>query len=133
MGQALPGVADTPVHLNGRLADGASRPGAVGLGPGRGGQGRVRRQGVDCPGGVAGDAARALHEHEGIGQQVLDGLERADRPAELLAGDRVRHGEVDGAAHDAHQVGGGQGQTHGRPGREVVDRERPGLADRCHH
>ena len=85
VGQALPRVADAPVDLDGGLAHVASRSGAVGLGHRGRGQRVVGREGIDGPGRMQGDAAGPLHQHEGIGQQVLDGLERTDGRPELLA------------------------------------------------
>src|SRR6516165_10495581 len=79
VGEALPGVADATVDLDGGLAHRARRPGAVRLGE-RGRQVRlVRGEGVDGPGGLPSDAARALGGDVRVGEEVLDRLEGADR------------------------------------------------------
>ena len=64
------------------------------------------------------DAARPLHRHEGVGQQVLDGLERADGDAVLAPLTRVVAGQLHRAAHGPDQVGAGQRQPERRPAGE---------------
>ena len=78
---------------------------------------------------MEGGAAGALGGHEGVGQQVLDGLEGADRLAELAALGGVVAGEGHGAAHHPDQVGGRDGQAQGRPGHQVLVGEGPRPPD----
>ncbi len=104
---------------------------AVGLGHRGGRQRVVGREGVDRPGGVERGAARALHEHEGVGEQVLDGLERADRPAVLVP--RARRSST--ARSIAPRMvptrsADGERQPEGRPPGEVIAGERTGRPAR---
>jgi hypothetical protein len=58
---------------------------------------------------------------------MLNGLERTDRPAELLARCGIPRGELNGTAHDPDEVGAGQSQPQGGPLRQGIARERPTL------
>jgi len=129
VGEAVPGVADATVDLDGGLADGAGRSGAVGLGDPSGGEGLIGFEGVDSPLRVQGYADRTLHQAVGLGEQVLHGLERSDGDAELLAFRRVGDGDVERAAHDADEVGTGERQAQRGPGREVVLGQGASAAD----
>ena len=82
---ALPRVADAAVDLDRGLAHRAGAAGGVRLGDRGGSAGVGRREGVDGPGGVEQRAQGTLGERPGLGQQVLHGLERADRHAVLAA------------------------------------------------
>ncbi len=53
-------------------------------------------------------AARQLDAHVHVGEQVLDGLERADRHTELVALERVRRRDVERALRDADELRGGE-------------------------
>ena len=105
MRQALPGVADAAVHLNRGLAHRPRGARAVDLcepaGPDR--LGRVQL--VDRPGGVPQDAHRTLDQGQAFGQQVRDGLVRADRLAVLLTDFRVVAGQRVRTARRSDQVG----------------------------
>ena len=125
MSQALPRVADAPVDLDGGLAHIASRSGAIGLGHRSRGQRVIGRERIDGPGRMQGDAAGPLHQHERIGQHVLHGLKGTDGCPELLAEGGVVGRQLHGAAHDADQVGRGQGQAQGGPVVQVVVADRP--------
>ena len=125
VGQAVPCVPDASVHLDRRLAHLTPGPGAVGLGHGGRGQSLGRVEGVHGPGGMTGHAPGSLGLHPGVGQQMLDGLERPDRGTVLVALCRIGSGQPDRPAHGPHQVGAGQRHTEGRPPGQVVRRERP--------
>ena len=113
VGVVLPGEADAAVHLDAVL-------GAVLRGGGcqrrgdRGGEleSAVFRTGfavlVDGAGGVPHRRGGPLGVGDHLGALVLDGLELADRPAELLADLGVRRGGVGGPARDADGLGGQQ-------------------------
>ena len=108
MERHLPGEAHAPVHLNGGPGVGDGRLVGQHLGPrdaaleqlapGAAGHGGLRRGDV----GRVGQAGRGVHRgpghlgaHQHVGAHVLDGLEAADRLAELLAFLGVGHGEVE--------------------------------------
>ncbi len=57
-------------------------------------------------------AARELDRAQHVRADLLDGLERADRPAELLALLRVLHCELERAGRGAHPV---EHRRHGEP------------------
>ena len=54
-----------------------------------------RRRGVGCPARVVAHGPRHLDRPEHVGAQVLHGLQRPDRHAELVTLVRVRHGQVE--------------------------------------
>src|SRR5271163_1053292 len=87
--QALPGIADAAVYLNGGLAHRPRGPRAVDLCKPAGADRLGWVQLVDRPGGVPQDAHRALDQCQTFGEQVCDGLVRADRLAILLTDFRV--------------------------------------------
>ena len=144
MGQALPGVADAAVDLDGGLAHGAGGAGAVRLRQRGGGQRLPRRQRVDRPGGVQRDGVRPLGRHVRVRQQVLHGLERTDRRAVLPALAGVVDRQPHGAPHDADEVGAREREPERPPpghavvgeradrhllGRPVDERRRAGQVD----
>ncbi len=117
----LPGEPDAAEHLDAVLGvvDGRVQ------GQGRGGRGRQRmlvRCLVGRAGRVPGHRRGALGAAQHPGAQVLDRLERADRPAELAADAGVAGGG--GTAVPGHASGLGTGQG----GRQVADgrRAQPG-------
>src|SRR5690606_20812776 len=93
VGRMLPGHADAAVQLQVLFGRQHRQVGAVRLGEGHGGLGfgAVASQRIS---GVARGRPRGAHPGPQIGQAVLDGLERADLPAELVAGQRVLHSGV---------------------------------------
>ena len=131
MGQALPGVADAAVHLDGGLTDGAGRLGAVHLGD----PGRLQRLGrpqlVDGPGGVAQDRLRPLDERQALGQQVRDRLVGPDGVAVLLADLGVLDCQGVRAASRADQLGGRGDDREGLPAGRVRGGDLPGRLERA--
>ena len=71
--------------------------------------------------GEVGERRGALHGEEAVGQAVLEGLERADRPTELVAVLGVGHGGLEDRPAGGH---GGQGERRGglveHPGEHVI-------------
>ena len=122
---ALPRVADAAVHLHRRLAHRARGAGAVRLGDPAGGARLGGREVVDRPRRVQRDAERTFHQAARFGEQVLHGLERADRNAVLPALGRVRDGHVEHAAHHADEVGAREREAERGPRGEVVVGEEP--------
>ncbi len=120
VGVVLPGEADAAVHLDAVLRAVQHR-----LGRQRGGDGCGEFESrfcicvlavlVDRAGGVPHRRGRPLGVGDHLGALVLDGLELADRPAELLADLRVGGRGVGGPARDADALGGQQG-GHQRAG-----------------
>src|SRR4051812_30582777 len=82
VGRVLPGVADAAVHLDVGGSGGRIGVGAPGLGDRRQ-HVLLRPVGRDLEGGTPGGRLARLDREEHVGADVLDGLERADRPAEL--------------------------------------------------
>ena len=95
---ALPRVADGAVDLQGHPGGQVGGVGRHRLGHGRVvGERRLRRG--ERPGGAVGGGPGELERDPGVGQVVLDGLEAADRLAELVALLGV------GGGHGDHAVG----------------------------
>ncbi len=117
----LPGEPDAAVQLD-----------PLGGGPAQGlqrlGQGEPARLlavgGGAGPGRVVRRRAGRLHLDVGVGQPVLDRLEGADRPPELLALPHVLHGPLQHPAGRPHGLGGetdGDGVAEpGERGEDVV-------------
>ena len=124
MHEALPGVADPAVHLDGGLTHGSGGAGAVRLRDRAGFQPLTRWQRVDRPGRVLRQADRTFHEDARLGEQVLHRLERADGDAVLVPLLRVLAGRVEHTFHGADEVGDrdGQGQRPTAVDRGPVDR-----------
>ena len=98
----LPGDRDAAVQLHGLTGDDVARASEqydfATWGEGKSGSLRPRRDGVRRrPAG----RARHLQQHEHLGHPVLEGLEGADRSAELHPVLGVGHRHVDGARHQA--------------------------------
>ena len=105
VGVVLPREADAAVHLDVELR------GLVGRGQReRGRHGRGQRQllapFLGGPGGIPHGRGGELGRHEHVGAVVLDGLEGADRPAELHAHLGVRRGLLGALGGDAGGLGG---------------------------
>src|SRR2546426_8756215 len=79
----LPGEADAAVDLDGVAADLARGIAHVGLADGRG-HGGVLGASVERPRRVVHGRMRVLRRHQHLGAAVTDGLEGADRLAELV-------------------------------------------------
>ena len=76
-------------------------------------RGRVRR------------AAGELDAHVHVGEQVLDGLERTDRHAELVALERVRRRDIERALRDADELRGREHRAgEAQPSRVVRSADR---------
>ena len=126
VGQALPGVPDAAVHLDGRLGDRRGRPGRSRPWPPRRRPGRpVRPQLVHCPGGVQGGAAGPL------GMSTKASASRCctawndpmAAPYCRRSAWRRRMASAHGPAHGPDHVGTGQRQTEGGPPGQVVGRD----------
>jgi hypothetical protein len=116
----LPGEPDPAEHLDavlGVVNGGVQRAG------GRGGRRyrQFRRSVVSRTGRVPGQYGCGLGPDQQPGAQVLDCLECADRPAELMPDRRVLGRRSRAPGRDRGRLDGGQ---HGR---EVADRGCPGL------
>ena len=124
VGVVLPGVADAPEHLNAlvRAADGGVHRDQRGH---RGGElaAGVEAPGLDGPGGVPGRGRGLLRRREHPGTAVLDRLELADGPPELVADLRVVGGGGHRPVGDAAGLGGQQdrGQRRHRAGRQPAE------------
>ncbi|PYO25216.1 MAG: hypothetical protein DMD85_04445 [Candidatus Rokuibacteriota bacterium] len=101
----LPREADAAVHLDRLAADLPRRVVDVGLGH-RGRELAVLGAAVEGPRGVVGRRVRVLDLEQHLGALVADGLEGADRLAELLAHLRVLHRHVETAARGAEHLCG---------------------------
>ena len=132
VGVALPGVAHASVQLDGRLAHPAGGRRGPRLGRGPGDQGLARGQVVHGPGRPVGRGARTLQVDQHVRAQVLDGLERADRPAELLPGGHVGQGGLEGPGHGADQAGGQPDVGHGQHPVDLGGLRLAGIAGRRH-
>ncbi|BCI85050.1 hypothetical protein NIIDMKKI_02560 [Mycobacterium kansasii] len=131
----LPGAADAAEHLDAAFDVGFGG-GDTDAGGHRGRDGELAVVGVPSfpsgPGRVGGGHLGLLGSAEHLGTQVLDGLEAADRLAELLANLGVGHRGVQCPSGHSRGLGGQQG------GGQVLD-ALPGVCDhggRCrrqHH
>ena len=111
VGGMLPGEADAAVHLDGVPRDLRVGRGAVHLGQ-AGGQRHILAIGGQRPEPVVGRRAGRLGLGEHVRAQVLDGLERADRPPELdphprVAGRHLHHPRSTSGLLGGQQDGGG--------------------------
>ena len=82
---------------------------------------------------VQGDAARSLHGHVGVDQQVLEGLEGSDGRVILAPGGRVRPGQLEGTAHDADEIGACEGQAERHPAGQIVTAQGAGRLEHVEH
>jgi hypothetical protein len=116
VGVVLPGEPDAAVHLD--VHPGVHQVGLHGHGGGHGG-GQVGLLRGARAGGVPGSGDGELAAHQHVGQVVLDRLEAADDPAELLADLGVGQRHVQRGPGPARGLGGGQRaqQPGGRAGR----------------
>ena len=129
----LPAVAEAAVDLHGRV-----RRVQVRLRAGHGGHARRQRQlrarrevrsgvggGLGRGGGRVDGGARGLQRAQHVRAHVLDGLERADGPAELLARAGVRDAQLQAARGPADLLGGqGDGGDVHEPGHARLDARR---------
>src|SRR5580700_3451451 len=111
VGGMLPGEADAAVHLDGVPRDLRVGRGAVHLGQ-AGGQRHILAIGGQRPEPVVGRRTGRLGLGEHVRAQVLDGLERADRPSELhphprVAGRHLYHPQGTSGLLGGQQDGGG--------------------------
>ncbi len=105
MGVALPRLADAAVDLEDGLADLPAHPGRrMPWPPGRPSAPSAAVGTVDRPGGVVRDAASGLQADVLLGAEMLDGLERADRLAELAALSGIRDGHRQRTGHRPDHV-----------------------------
>ena len=128
------GEAHAAVHLGGGLGQIAAHLADVGLQQAHRQVGIGRALTQRMP-GIPDEGARGFQRGRHLGTQVLDGLERCDHPAELLALAGIGHGLVEHALAGAQGVGGqhrpadgqhlaqhrraGAGQAVGRHGGEL--------------
>src|SRR5262249_4425701 len=130
---AVPRVSDPAVHLHRGLADGTCGARAVGLGHAPRGAGLVGRELVDGPRRIERGAQRPLDKAASLGEEMLHGLEGPDGDAVLPPLPGVGDRDVEDAAHEPDQIGARERQTQGRPRREIVAREAPGLVGNPDH
>jgi hypothetical protein len=126
VGVVLPGEADAAVDLDRLRRALEERVARVGRGGERRGD-QVVGSVVRDPARLVDRRARRLDEHEQIGAHVLDGLERADRPAELVADLGVLDGEIETALGAADLLGGERDAAEGERALEPVAEAGPGL------
>ena len=119
------GEADAAVHLGGGAHDRGADLGEMRLGVGRQ-QRRLVGPRVEGMRGVPHQRPRRLELRDHLRAQVLHGLERRDRAAELLALLRVGDGHLDRALAGAERVG----RDRDAAGVEHAIDERRGAVDR---
>jgi hypothetical protein len=133
VGQALPGVADSAVDLDGGLADRQGGVSGIGLGDPRGVQRRSGTALVHRPGGIPEDRHRPLDQRQAFGEQVRDSLVRPDGMAVLGADLGVVQREGVRATRRADHFGGRDDHRERLPPQGVRGRDLARRLQRAVH